>query len=401
MTQYDFPTPPVPPVESKEDVLSPQVRSYAPPIDVPPTRSGSTRVLWGTIGFVVGIIVGGLIASLIINLIILLFSTAIGQNLSYTDTGILIKLLMLSIGIVLGAIIGCIIAISDPIQPPIATYGLTTMEQQDAAMRAQEIVRRAQVDSLSYNFLRSVRYTAFLFVDTLRLLLPSTVVSTRRSDDTYISDMTNAYKDILGLVNLDAAEREIILRNWLPQIEWTNNRANRERDVYEIISWWQILFAALIPFIAGYELIFGIRSTIVVGILGIFVTITTGILQFRRPENNWVQYRLVTENYQRELWNYISLAGSYSGKKHKASFNEFINKMTAIREEDIRNFFRQKKPNVLIQTSTPTDNQMETISKIDDAVQSSISVGEPEQEVLTSSLNIPVNADSIISPDNG
>src|SRR5690606_10555574 len=98
-----------------------------------------------------------------------------------------------------------------------------------------------------------------------------------------------------------------------------------------------IILTALIPFIATADNVFGLRSTIVVAILGIFVTILTALIRFRRPEERWKHYRRLTEDYQRDLWNYISLSGPYKVqhsvekdryKTHKELFQEFNEKMT-------------------------------------------------------------------------
>jgi hypothetical protein len=289
---------------------------------------------------------------------IMLFNTAIGRDLSYTNEAIIIKLGVLGLGLVLGAIAGIFIATSDPVAPPVMTQGLTTAEQQDAAKRAQDAVTKAQDESLSFNFKRSVRYTGFLFVDTARLLLPSAVISTKRSDTTYISDMSTTFKEMMARIKMDPEHRDVILQNWLPQIEWTNNRANRERDANEMMSWWQIILTALIPFIATADSIVGLKSTNVVAILGIFVTILTGLIRFRRPEERWKHYRRLTEDYQRELWNYISLSGPYKikdesrnrNKDHDDLFKDFNEKMTVMRENDIRVFLGEVMNNVPTQT---------------------------------------------------
>jgi hypothetical protein len=207
---------------------------------------------------------------------------------------------------------------------------------------------------LTANILDSIRYTGFLFSDTIRLLLPSPVVSTKRSDNTYISDMSDTFKDMMKRVKVTEAQRDIILKNWLPQIEWTNSRANRERDANEMISWWQIILTALIPFIATADNIFGLKSATVVAVLGIFVTILTGLIRFRRPEERWKHYRRLTEDYQRELWNFISLSGPYKDQEHLVSFKDFNEKMTLMRENDIRVFLGEVTNNVPATTPNST-----------------------------------------------
>lgn len=395
MSQYDFPTPPNTqgsntPESSTEAPTPPTSPSLeSPPVqlsqDVPRTTNISQKILWGAIGIIVGMLVGGVIVSMIVNLIISLASTAVMYDLSTTDEAKLVKSITLIIGMALGLIIGYILAVSDPVRPSRSMAALTTEQKAETETAAQKM----QNDSLSYNFKRAVRFTGFLFVDTIRLLLPSAIVSTKRSDTPYIDVMNTTFIDMIKEIDLSEKKKAIVTRNWLPQIDWTNNRANRERDANEMMSWWQIILTALIPFIATADSILGLKSTNVVAILGIFITVLTGLIRFRRPEERWKHYRRLTEDYQREMWNYISLSGPYRVKRkpdeekykdHDELFKDFNEKMTSMRENDIRVFLGEVMNNAPAQISTQ---------------------GTQDQTRDTTPVTIAPPGTHPISPDNG
>lgn len=208
----------------------------------------------------------------------------------------------------------------------------------------------------------SLRSIAFLMLDTVIMILPSAALTSKRDDDAYIRHVKDQLTKIVRDLDLDKSQENIILKNWLEQIIWTNNRANRERNANELIRWWQIILGVLIPVlnsltgnlnILGYQL----DPTIVVSYIGVFVAILTAIAQFRRPEERWRHYRRVTENYQGEMWDFIALSGEIyvneSGQRitnHREAFVIFNQRMSKIRQDDLANFFGES--NV---TSKPMD----------------------------------------------
>ena len=357
------------------------------------------QAIWSLVAFCIGTLPGGLLATLFVTLFFSVLNSSSTDELSANPDWVRIRTVFVLIGMVIGGIAGVVVSI--PYSPEekqalakTEASAVTTTEgktsKTDAASSDSTTAEQQTTDkklqtpadsSLTTSLLQSVQYVGFLVTNTARLVMPSPIVSTQRSDDTYISETSKTFKAILDkkdtekqdtkeqdaekpdakeqyLVDLDDTQRDIILKNWLPQIEWTNNRANRERDANELIIWWQLVIGALIPFVATAQTpIFGIAGSTVVALLGIFVTILTGLIRFRRPEERWKHYRRLTEDYQRELWNFISLNDdSYKDKNHQAAFKTFNEKMTVLRQNDVRVFLGE------VAVSTPAQTQVKPIT---------------------------------------
>lgn len=186
----------------------------------------------------------------------------------------------------------------------------------------------------------------FLLFKTPYILFPS-VAHSSINDDDYNRRLEGDLRDTVGnLSDLDSVQKEILVQNWIDQISWTNKRATRERDANEVVRWWQIILGVLIPVLAN---IIGNPSLAkdVITVLGVLLAILTGIYQFRRPEERWRHYRTLHELYLNELWDYISLSGTYADKDkkgHSELFAEFNSNMMRFRREEVTQFFGDVLP---------------------------------------------------------
>lgn len=193
----------------------------------------------------------------------------------------------------------------------------------------------------------SIRALLFVIVQTPYVLLPS-AARTSLQDSYYNKKLKvdlNALVDELGNGSGGLQKHQIMLikQEWIDQINWTNNRATRERDANELIRWWQIILGVLIPVIAssGIE-----NNSSYVSIAGILVATLTAVYQFRRPEERWRHYRIVTERYLNEFREFIALSSdAYDNEKnHGENFDQFNRRMTEIKREDITKFFGEVVP---------------------------------------------------------
>lgn len=343
------------------------------------------QAIWSLVAFCIGTLPGGLLASLFVTLFFLVLNTSTSQDLSDSPDWVRLRTVFVLIGMIIGGISGVVVSLpysAEEEQAKAQAAGTADLRSPDGkTLGEQSTEKKMQTPAdagLTASLLQSVKYIVFLITNTTRLIMPSPIVSTQRSDDTYISETSKTFKEILDnkntaalqadgktqyVVDVDDTQRDIILKNWLPQIEWTNNRANRERDANELISWWQLVIGALIPFVATVQgpIIFGIYGTTIVAVLGIFVTILTGLIRFRRPEERWKHYRRLTEDYQRELWNFISLNDpDYKDSDHKAAFAKFNEKMTVLRQNDVRVFLGEVAVSTQNQTIVKPETQTGT-----------------------------------------
>ncbi|RMF80224.1 MAG: DUF4231 domain-containing protein [Chloroflexi bacterium] len=186
-------------------------------------------------------------------------------------------------------------------------------------------------------FGETVRGAVFLVVRTPYTLLPS-VIQSPLEDRQYAQEQTESFNNVIDRLDLEARQKEIIKERWVDLIVWTGKRANRERNANEIIRWWQIALGILIPVLVNVST--SSFSTTVITIAGVVIVFLTAIAQFRRPDERWRHYRILNERYRDELWNYLSLTGErYQGKTHAETFQAFNDAMSAIKHEDLNQFF--------------------------------------------------------------
>ncbi len=188
------------------------------------------------------------------------------------------------------------------------------------------------------NIVYTLRATIFLFVNTLPVLLPS-VVHTSSADTQYQQWLFKELETIVDELDLTPLQKRIIRENWISQMNWVENRATRERNANELIRWWQIILGVLIPVFIQI----GLEN--VASVAGVFVAVITAVHQFRRPEDRWRHYRVLSERYQMEFWNYATLVQTeYAGQTHQEAFPEFNERMNELRREDLTKFFGEVVP---------------------------------------------------------
>jgi Protein of unknown function (DUF4231) len=193
----------------------------------------------------------------------------------------------------------------------------------------------------------TLRAFIFLFSKTFSILVPSAAL-TSGLDDKYNKTLAKQLSELVKKLELEDEQKQVILNNWIEQLEWTNSRATRERDANELIRWWQIILGILIPVLANrQDLIFlGVPGPALAGIAGVFVAVLTAIAQFRRPEERWRHYRVITEHYLTTIWNFITLSSDdyKDTSDHKGAFKIFDKQMMSVRNEDLTKFFGEVVP---------------------------------------------------------
>jgi hypothetical protein len=206
----------------------------------------------------------------------------------------------------------------------------------------------------------AVRALLLLIFKTPFLLLPS-AANTSPDDEKYNANLVSQLNEIVAKLGLEEGYQQYVMRNWIDQVKWTNERALRERDANELIRWWQVILSVMIPILSTSG-----ASSELISITGIFLAILTGIYQFRRPEDRWRHYRTINEQYLGEIWDFIALSGEAYVKDraeigktlptytHKDAFPVFNLRMRSIAREDVIKFFS---------TVVPSSQEKETEEK--------------------------------------
>ncbi|NKZ31126.1 DUF4231 domain-containing protein [Ureibacillus thermosphaericus] len=95
------------------------------------------------------------------------------------------------------------------------------------------------------------------------------------------------------------------------QINWYDTKSIKNQKIYKLLKTFQIISAALIPFLAS--LVADFKYFIyVVSFLGVLVSILEGILSLGKYHENWIEYRSICETLKREKYMFLGKAGVYS-----------------------------------------------------------------------------------------
>lgn len=197
---------------------------------------------------------------------------------------------------------------------------------------------------------RAVEAVPVMLLNTVITILP-TSSRLRDPDADYNQETKEQLTGQAEALDLTDSQRDVIVHRWIDQMVWTSDRANRERDANELIRWWQIILSASITLLAaaGTQTIFGENASMVIALIGALATVLTSFQQFRRPEERWRHYRVLSERYQDEFWTFVSLGGDYEQfaaetEPHQAAYPLFITRMTQLKADDLAAFFSQVIP---------------------------------------------------------
>jgi Protein of unknown function (DUF4231) len=106
-----------------------------------------------------------------------------------------------------------------------------------------------------------------------------------------------------------ASPTDLTLGRLEDQRKWYSARSRRAQRLYKWIKGIEIVAAALIPFFTGLQFP---HHGLVVGSLGVTITVLEGILQLNQYQQIWTMYRATSEALTHEKYLFLALAGPYS-----------------------------------------------------------------------------------------
>lgn len=113
------------------------------------------------------------------------------------------------------------------------------------------------------------------------------------------------------------------------QIKWYSDKSKLNQTRFKYFRFLEITFAALIPFFSGYIFMYELAMTIVVGSLGVLVTILAGLLTLNKFQEKWIGYRMICENLKKEKHLYLTSSSPYHGEVEKR-FQLFVIRIEAL-----------------------------------------------------------------------
>ena len=121
--------------------------------------------------------------------------------------------------------------------------------------------------------------------------------------------------------------KEYIKERLDPQIEWYSKKSKHCQKLYKTIQIIEIILAATIPLLSGYSDI--LLISIIIGILGIIITILESIAKLNKYHEYWIQYRSTCEilKYQKHI--YLTSSAPYN-KEDESVDNLFVRNIEQI-----------------------------------------------------------------------
>ncbi|NTU42545.1 MAG: DUF4231 domain-containing protein [Nitrospirales bacterium] len=99
------------------------------------------------------------------------------------------------------------------------------------------------------------------------------------------------------------------------QIDWYDSKAIESQKRFERLRMTEIIAAAAIPFLSGATASISSFSTvgaIIMGLLGMAVTVIAGWLGVGQYQQRWIEYRTTCEGLKKEKFLYLAKTDPYS-----------------------------------------------------------------------------------------
>jgi hypothetical protein len=104
-------------------------------------------------------------------------------------------------------------------------------------------------------------------------------------------------------------EADPIMERLEDQIGWYDRKSLINQRIFKRIKVVEIVAAAVIPFMAAFDLP---RVGWVTGGLGMLITVLEGMLHLNQYQQNWVAYRSTCESLKHEKYVYLGKASPYA-----------------------------------------------------------------------------------------
>lgn len=115
-------------------------------------------------------------------------------------------------------------------------------------------------------------------------------------------------------------DKEYIEKRLDNQIKWYSQTSQKNQKYFKRLKFGEILCAALIPFLVGYADTSSIIQ-IIVGLLGIFIAVVTGVIGLHKFQENWIEYRTTAETLKHQKYLYETSCTPYDDEN---SFKKLV-----------------------------------------------------------------------------
>lgn len=120
-------------------------------------------------------------------------------------------------------------------------------------------------------------------------------------------------------------EEEYIKERVDDQIKWYSDKSSTNKLLHLWSKGLVIVFAALIPFAAGFITAVTIWLNYVIATLGVLTAIFTGLSALLKFQEKWNEYRTTSETLKHEKYLFKTNSGPYDGEEE--AFKLFVSRI--------------------------------------------------------------------------
>jgi hypothetical protein len=112
------------------------------------------------------------------------------------------------------------------------------------------------------------------------------------------------------------------------QIDWYDAKSVHAQRAYKRLKVIQVVLAAFIPFLAGFQDSLAelldprvvLLPRVAIALLGVAVVVLEGVQQLNQFHQNWLGYRATCEALKHEKFLFLADAGAYGGTEDKRAY---------------------------------------------------------------------------------
>jgi hypothetical protein len=150
---------------------------------------------------------------------------------------------------------------------------------------------------------------------------------------------TMNYTSIIDKLDLEELQKEQLKVNWLYYIEYLESLISRNISRYKLFTTISIIGGISIPALSAFQ-IPEPYNKMAVSLIGVITASCIGLNQSFKFNDKWKHFRLQAEISRIEGEKFIALSGeSYKEKSHKLAMPIFIEKLSLLKNEEIKDYF--------------------------------------------------------------
>lgn len=103
------------------------------------------------------------------------------------------------------------------------------------------------------------------------------------------------------------------------QIAWYDTKSIKAQRNYKLCTFAILCSSALIPFVTNLA-IESFWTKVLVSFLGVCATLSQGVINVNKYNENWIEYRTICETLKKEKYMYLTRAGVYAEQGNRFSY---------------------------------------------------------------------------------